>query len=201
MDVHLSYHCPKLPPVAGGREREGEKKMAVCGAERCRIKLGVPIVCKVCGGEYCAVHRFGGDHACVGEKGGRMGGGGGGKGEKMEGWKGIVEGVKGMSLGSSDARTKGGTTKVTPQRTTLKPTLPIPPPTAPATTTTKSKPFSMPVVGKVDRRSAAERASARKALEVRASKGYVSLLPLSSLSPLHVSISFSTAIRYRVIWY
>lgn len=194
MDRHLSTFCPVLNPDAKP-PKATPGGMPVCHQARCQTKMVVPIRCTDgCGFEFCAAHRWGRDHACPGKQAGSSSssaagakaGAGSFKAKMMSGTTvGEKAGLAALRRAQAAMSNVGGA-KVTSGAAKGMAELGTPGNpividdddddevqiVSPKKKGTSKIGIAGIPVGKMDRRALAERASARKALEARAKKGY-----------------------------
>lgn len=171
MDAHLSTSCAILHP--GRKARPVPGAMPICDERRCKTKLVLPIRCESCRGNFCAPHRWGKDHGCVGDVGllGDLG-----KGKKVEA-KAKSVGMAGLAA-LRRAQAKVGTGKGTKEDPIVlgdssddEVQIIEKAPAKDKEGAKKKVMNALAIPGKVDKRAMAERASAKKALEARAKKG------------------------------
>lgn len=186
MDQHLSTTCPTLHP-----HLKPPKPANVCAEKKCKTKMIVPITCDACRQNFCAKHRFGGDHGCPGKPALVGGGKGGLPGGKVKlGLSGLAalrraqEAIK-PSTNLSNARSpiplgrKGNPIVISdsePSSGSDSDLEIIEPKGASKGASTAKGVKAMASVGvgrKVDKRAMAEQESQRRGLEARAKKGWV----------------------------
>ncbi|KAM0753358.1 hypothetical protein T439DRAFT_286529, partial [Meredithblackwellia eburnea MCA 4105] len=163
MDRHLSTECPVLnsdgtakSSPAGAKKQQPPGSMPVCNHRRCQTKMIAPIRCSDCGGEFCPSHRYSKDHACEGGNPSNKAASTSTNTIKSKLASGPPPpGSAGNPIIIDDDDDDDGDVQVISSNKSAKPKIGI---------------AGIPV-GKVDRRSEAERESAKKALEARAKKG------------------------------
>lgn len=172
MDEHLSRTCRTLHPEAAKTARQGT--MPVCGERKCNKKLVAPIKCPDCQVSFCASHRYGKDHDCPGKSStsankSKTGGFGLNSGSSAQATNNGLAALRKaqQALKNGAGHVTSAATTTSKQQTT--------------STTTTAPAFDIRNVSssvKSGRRAAQERDSARKALEMRAKKGFVSCAKL-----------------------
>ena len=171
MDAHLETSCAILHP--GRKARPVPGAMPVCDERKCKTKMVLPIRCESCRGNFCAPHRWGKDHGCVGDV------------RLLESFgKGKAVERKGKSLGMAGlaalrrAQKKVGTGKGTKEDPIVlgdssddEVQIVEKAPGKEKEGAEKKMMSALAIPGKADKRAMAERASAKKSLEARAKKG------------------------------
>lgn len=167
MDAHLEGSCAILnpPDTATSSSKRPKAKlppgaMTPCTLRGCGSKMVVPMRCQSCRSDFCAKHRFASDHACVAVAVPK------------------ASDVKSQGNWARLASVAADLTKSTP--TPSKPS-PRPARVAAPTIPTRATPATQLVVAapparprKPTKQALAERASARRAMDVRARKGLLS---------------------------